>query len=179
MVDDERRAWIARACAAWLEDELLPLALGVHGRAPAPAAVVLAALRADRDVAAFDAGALGSWDERRGDELLDDLAIVDAAVMIAHWAGHEPRARDARDAIVRLAYVDAVEVSRARDLDFDTNLEGIGQDPEFAARADRAFDVRDRWLALAAPVAAALAGLFAQLAPDVRERAGIPSPLSG
>src|SRR5262245_65440291 len=90
-------------CADWLETVLFPMALRAAKMTPVTPADALATLRRRPDAVSFlEWSKKGYWNAREAEQFCEDLRIVDAALVVAHWAGDVPRARDARDAIVLL-----------------------------------------------------------------------------
>jgi hypothetical protein len=96
---------------AWLAGVLVPLARRTAGDPGTSAAV----LRAHPEVRALREDDFAVY-RSEGAEFAGDLRIVAVATLVAHWAGDTPVAVDARDVIVCLAYLDAIEYARWRDL---------------------------------------------------------------
>jgi hypothetical protein len=94
-----------------------------------------------------------TWSRGKAWQWSRDLRTVAIAIVLTHWIGDPPRAIDVRNAIVALAYVDALERADASQLAQDAADALYPQrDAAFDERESRADQRYARWLALDAAV---------------------------
>jgi hypothetical protein len=157
---------VREECARWLEMELWPLARGAARILSGTPAQVMDSLRSREDVRALEA-VKGGADKTDAERFCDELEVVTAAVMIAHWAGDSP-GREVGEAIQLLALVDAYEYAQAATLVAD--LPEGSEDPALLARYQAAYDIYDGWKALGVPVRHAVFELLNGLGAELRQQ---------
>jgi hypothetical protein len=156
---------VREECARWLEMELWPMARGAARILSGTPAQVMDALRSRPDVQALERAPQRA-DKDDAERFCDELEVVTAAVMIAHWAGDGP-GREVGEAIQLLALADAFEYAQAAALISD--LPEGAEDAGLLARYQAAYDVYDGWRALSVGVRHAVFELLDGLGAELRQ----------
>lgn len=125
-------AIIENTALHWLEEILLPIAISAAGLPP------------EMEIENFILNASDEPNITIGiEDYINDLLIIGASV-IANQLANNQRAKRILQCIRTLIVQDAIELINARELAFDTNLEGI-DNSEFELRYRRAEEKWEHW----------------------------------